>query len=137
MIGHLVGVFLAVLAAIDPMAPKSGNAIEVATAVEYAIKHTRDMPDGYDTEQVTAIMAVMAYRESHLNPNAVGPATCRKGDCGSYGIFQIEHHPEWLGNSTQQAIWYLDLIKRSAKMCPAHILAMVTSGSCKHYAKAD
>src|SRR5271165_3278626 len=137
MPSHLVATFLAVLAAIDPAAPHTGSAIEVASATEYAVTHGGSMPVGYDAEMIVAIMADMAYHESHLNPRAVGPATCKKGDCGSYSPWQIEHHPEFRTDTYGAARWYYDLLKRSIKMCPAHPLAMMTSGSCKRHALAD
>ena len=127
---------MAVLSAINPYATRTGSAAEVAYAAAYVVNRFTP-PDGWSRELAVAVMATMAWRESRLNPSAVGPAACRKGDCHAFGAWQVEHRPDILNDSIGQAMFEYDLIRRSAKLCPAHPLAYVTSGDCKHTKVAD
>ena len=137
-INHLAAAFMSVLAQLNPQAPNTGYAKDVATNVAHVVSYSKKMPANMSPELMVAILAVFSWNESRNNPGAIGKANCDKaGDCGAYGLFQIEHHPEFLGNTDAQIRYEMDLIMRSSKACPDHPLALVTSGRCSVSAIAD
>ena len=128
LVKHLTAVFMQAQLAVNPQAGHVGSPLECAQGAAMAVAQAGP-PDGISREELTAVMAVTSLHEGRNDPRIVGPARCDKaGDCGSYGAYQLDHHPELLGDAYAQARYALFVVIAGYRICPAHPLAPYAGG---------
>lgn len=113
----------AIWTAIHPLAPRSGNASEIAAAIADVLSSDPRPPVFTSREEDASVMAYYALRESWLRKDVVG-------DGGrSFGVWQ-EQSSSGRGDVLTQARAWVALLREGAKACPESPAAPL-SGGCK------
>jgi hypothetical protein len=113
----------AIWSAVHPLAPRSGDAAEIAAAIATIVGADPLPPVFGSREEDVAVMAYYALRESWLRKNAVG-------DHGrSFGVWQEQSSAGTADVLTQARAWRA-LLRDGARECPKSPAAPL-SGGCR------
>lgn len=124
----IVALVLTVLTVIDPPAGQSREAHDLATAIATVVA-TDARPEGWSTEWTATVLAEIAWHESRLRMDAVGPARPNTdGDAGAYCALQVEHRPELARSPVACVRAGLYILTAGAALCPEHPIAPFAGG---------
>jgi hypothetical protein len=124
----MVALIWLMVAALHPGARETGQAATVVNAVARVVAQD-PLPSGWGPDDASATLVSLAWHESRLGANMIGPAKCDShGDCHAYGIWQAEHRPDLAKDPVAAARYAYSLIRDGVRTCPWSPLAPHAGG---------